>query len=89
MRFGFCGELPHMFRGNVKEFEWTLFPKHAHKPRLAVGFLLVLQYGIDKQRKVFRRHTRQPERHFCAFKCKPNNLVGWIASVVQSIHLPF
>ena len=87
--FGFRGELLHVFRGDVKEFERALFPEHPHKPCLAVGFLLVLQYGIDKQRKVFCRHARQLESHFRALKGKSNDLVGWIASVVQSIHLPF
>ena len=57
--------------------------EHSHKPCLAVGFLLILQYGIDKQRKVFCRHARQLEGHFRALKGNPDNLVGWIASVVQ------
>ena len=87
MGFGFRGELLHVFRGDVKEFERALFPEHPHKPCLAVGFLLVLQYGIDKQRKVFCRHARQLEGHFRALKGKSDDLVGWIASVVQLIHL--
>lgn len=87
MGFGFRGELLHVFRGDVKEFERALFPEHPHKPCLAVGFLLVLQYGIDKQRKVFCRHARQLESHFRALKGKSNDLVGWIASVVQSIQV--
>ena len=37
----------------------------------------------------FCRHARQLESHFRALKGKSNDLVGWIASVVQSIHLPF
>ena len=86
---GFLCKLLHVFGGDIKEFERALFLEHPHKPCLAVGFLLILQYGIDKQRKVFCRHARQLEGHFRALKGKSDNLVGWIASVVQSIHLPF
>ena len=84
---GFLCKLLHVFGGDIKEFERALFLEHPHKPCLAVDFLLILQYGIDKQRKVFCRHARQLEGHFCALKGKSDDLVGWIASVVQSIHL--
>ena len=50
---GFLCKLLHVFGGDIKEFERALFPEHPHKPCLAVDFLLILQYGIDKQRKVF------------------------------------
>ena len=47
-------------------------------------FLLVLQYGIDKQRKVFAASPDSLRAISRALKGKSDNLVGWIASVVQS-----
>ena len=49
-----------------------------------MGFLLVFQHCINKQRKILRRQSRQLEGYFGSFKGKSDDLVGRIASVVQS-----
>jgi len=49
-----------------------------------MGFLLVFQHCINKQRKILRRQSRQLEGYFGPFKGKSDDLVGRIASVVQS-----
>src|SRR5699024_71261 len=73
----------------IEKLKRALLPKHSDKPCFAVGFLLIFQHCVDKQRKILRRQTRQLEGYFSPFKGKADDLVGRIASIVQSNHHAF
>lgn len=82
--FGFPHKFFHVRCRQIKKLKRALLTKHSDKPCLAMGFLLVFQHCINKQRKILRRQSRQLEGYFGPFKGKSDDLVGRIASVVQS-----
>src|SRR5699024_2061104 len=82
--FGFPHKFFHVRCRQIEKLKRTLFTKHSDKPCLAMGFLLVFQHCINKQRKILRRQSRQLEGYFGPFKGKSDDLVSRIASVVQS-----